>query len=60
MIDTEEVALLINDCLQVNRVGKMNRWEHDFMLSIHQQLEVNNSLTDKQIETLEKIWERIT
>lgn len=38
---------------------RLTAWEHSFILSITDQWERRRSLTDKQKETLGRIWEKI-
>lgn len=49
---------LIADCEQ--RESKLTDWERTFIDSISMQLSRGKSLTEKQAETLDAIWERIT
>ena len=54
----DEYQTLIYDCIK--RQEKMNDWEQAFIDSINQRLDKCQSLTTKQIEKLESIWERVT
>jgi hypothetical protein len=38
---------------------KLNEWERKFIISVEEQWRRNRSLSDKQKETLGKIWDRI-
>jgi len=49
---------LIEDCEE--RESKLSDWEREFIDSISRQLAAGRSLTDKQVEKLEAIWERVT
>lgn len=49
---------LIEDC--ENREEKLSDWERGFIDSIGKQLADGRALTEKQAETLEAIWERVT
>lgn len=49
---------MVNDCLA--RDSKLTEWEQDFIRSIHAWLESGSTLTDKQAERLDRIWERVT
>lgn len=53
-----ENLILIDDC--IDRQGKMSEWEVSFIDSISSQLAKENSLTDKQEDILEKIWDKVT
>lgn len=55
MLDREEIHDMIKDCL--NRESKLTEWEKDFMFNIYEQ---DRDLTEKQIEKLEMIWDRVT
>ncbi len=48
---------MIEDCL--NRESRMTDWERGFIQSLGE-LNSIEDLSPKQLETLEKIWERIT
>ena len=52
----EEVLLMIEDCFK--RESRLNPWEVNFIQSICDQSE--KVLSNKQIEKLESIWERVT
>jgi hypothetical protein len=54
MIKDEEIELMIEDCAK--REHKLNPWEKDFI----QNLSEKEYVTDRQIEVLEEIWEKIT
>lgn len=54
MYDPDEIILMIDDC--INRESKLNEWELGFIQSISEK----DSRTEKQIETLHKIWDKIT
>jgi hypothetical protein len=58
MVDRDEQAQLIEDC--ENREEKLSDWERGFIDSVGKQLAEGRSLTDKQVERLEEIWERVT
>ena len=58
MSDQAEQAQLIEDC--ENREEKLSDWERGFIDSIGRQLASGVLLTDKQVEKLETIWERVT
>lgn len=54
----EDHTQMITDC--VNRESKLSDWERSFIDSISMQLSKGKSLTDKQAETLDSIWEKVT
>lgn len=54
MTDHDEIRDMIVDCM--NRESKLTEWEVDFIDSLMDR----DYYTDKQIEKLEKIWNRIT
>ena len=51
---TEEHQQMIQDIL--NREDKLSSWELDFINNIM----FNDSLSPKQAETLDNIWEKVT
>ncbi len=53
-----EYAQMVEDCEK--RESRLTEWEQSFIDSIGQQLLKERPLSVKQIETLEKIWERAT
>lgn len=58
MSDRAEQIQLIEDC--ENHEEKLSDWERGFIDSIGKQLADGRSLTEKQVQCLEKIWERVT
>lgn len=55
---TDDIAQMIEDCEA--RDSKLSEWEQQFIDSIGRQLAKTGSLSPKQQERLEAIWERIT
>ncbi len=53
-----EAMQMIEDCEK--RSEKLSEWEVGFISSISSQLGSKNYLSDRQLETLDKIWERVT
>ena len=49
---------MIDDCM--NRESKLTDWETVFIHSVVDQLEDGDTLTPKQCDKLEAIWDRIT
>jgi hypothetical protein len=49
---------MVEDC--ENRESKLTDWERTFIDSIKAQLTQGRVLSERQAETLDKIWERIT
>jgi hypothetical protein len=46
-------------CLREERhEGKFTDWERDFIMSLARQVELGRTLTAKQKEILERIWEK--
>lgn len=54
----EEWPDMIEDCQQ--RESKLSDWERSFIDSIEQQLARGGTLTEKQREQLDCIWEKVT
>ena len=55
---TAEYLTMIEDCEK--RSEKMTEWEQTFVDSLSHQLGTRNFITDKQIEVLDRIWEKVT
>lgn len=55
---TDEYLTLVEDCEA--RESRLTEWEASFLDSIRRQLESERALSEKQTETLDKIWERVT
>ena len=55
---TSEYVQLIEDCTR--RSDRLTEWEAGFLDSIETQIAAGRRPTQKQIETLDKIWERAT
>lgn len=58
MTNGEDPRELVTDC--VNRQSKMTDWEVDFIASISDQLDAGRDLSERQMEILERIWEKVT
>jgi hypothetical protein len=54
----DEHLTQVDDCEK--RESRLTEWESGFVDSIRHQLENEKPLSAKQIETLDKIWERVT
>lgn len=54
----DEHLTMVTDC--ENRESKLTDWERTFIDSIRSQLEASRPLSEKQRETLDRIWERVT
>ena len=54
----DEYLTLVDDCEK--RESRLTEWEASFVASIRSKLEQEFPLSQKQIETLDKIWERVT
>lgn len=57
MIAQEHVDM-VADCAA--RESKLDAWESTFIESINDRLDSQQSLTAKQVEKLEQIWEKVT
>ena len=58
MIDQDEISTFIKDC--DDRESKMTEWERNFIQSIREQFDRTETLSLKQNETLEQIWDKVT
>lgn len=56
--ESEEHWQMVQDC--ETRESKLSEWERSFIDSVGKQLADDKTLSPKQIETLDKIWERVT
>lgn len=54
----EEHQQMVEDC--ENRESKLTEWEAGFIQSIREQLDRGRALSEKQAQTLDSIWERVT
>ena len=54
----DEYQTMIEDCRK--RDHMLSAWDADFLDSIESRLSGNNTLTAKQIEKLEEIWNKAT
>ena len=54
----DEYRLQISDCRKRERM--LSAWDADFLDSIEERLNENRTLTPKQIEKLDEIWEKAT
>lgn len=57
-MNTEEIDMMLNDCCQ--REGRLSPWENDFICSLLEQFENKGALSERQVEKLEAIWEKVT
>ena len=58
IIMEDDVEAMIDDCMK--RESKLSSWELSFIQSISDRYDSKGCLSEKQLETLDKIWERIT
>jgi hypothetical protein len=54
----DEYLQLIDDCEA--RESRLSDWERNFIDSLRGQIERGRTLSPKQIETLDNVWERAT
>lgn len=54
----DEYFRMIEDCEK--RESRLSEWERNFIESIRERLAAEKLLTQKQTETLERIWEQAT
>lgn len=55
MSETEQ---MISDC--ETREERLSEWERDFISSLRERVDSGRSLSPKQEETLEKVWNKAT
>lgn len=58
MSTPDEIDTMIEDC--ENRESRLSSWEGEFVDSIKNQRGNGRRLTEKQEETLENIWNKVT
>ena len=58
MGESEELLQQIDDCEA--RESRLTDWERNFIDSIRSQVEAGRYLSEKQIETLDSVWEKAT
>ncbi len=49
---------MVADCEA--RESRLNEWESEFIQSLRERIDAGRSLTDKQAETLDRVWTRAT
>lgn len=54
----EEETVMIDDCMK--RESRMTPWECDFIQSISEYRDGGGFLSNKQIDILNEIWDRVT
>ena len=54
----DEHQQMVKDC--IDREAKLTDWERSFIDSIERQLAQDRPLFQKQADTLDSIWERVT
>ncbi len=54
----DEHQQMVKDC--IDREAKLTDWERSFIDSIERQLAQDRLLSQKQADTLDSIWERVT
>ncbi len=55
---TDEALQIVADCEA--RESRLTEWEGEFVDSIRRQLERGRTLTERQDETLSRIWDKAT
>jgi hypothetical protein len=57
----KDIEEMIEDCQQARTCSNspFTKWEEDFIDSVSNHYELRGDLSEKQEETLEKIWEKI-
>lgn len=54
----DEHQQMVKDC--IDREAKLTDWERSFIDSIERQIAQGRALSQKQADTLDSIWERVT
>ena len=51
----------MDDCLATkSREDRLTEWEAEFLDSVETQMVSKNTISQKQIDVLERIWEKVT
>jgi len=58
MNSKEDVEAMLQDC--EDREDQLSDWEMNFIESLQEWTAEGKTLTEKQDETLDKIWEKVT
>ena len=56
----DEYYQQIDDCETDQRSKLLSSWECDFLASIRNRLDAKGTLSTKQVETLDNIWNKAT
>jgi hypothetical protein len=54
----QEMMEAINDCVRLDEEFELTEWEENFIINIEERLGKGWTLTPKQIERLESIYDR--
>lgn len=54
----DEYLTMVDDCQR--RETRLDEWEQEFIASIKRQLKAGRTLSAKQIEKLDEVWEKAT
>lgn len=54
----DEHETMVADCEA--RESRLSEWESEFIQSLRERIDAGRSLTDKQAETLDRVWTRAT
>ena len=57
--DEEEVKLMLDDCTNERRKHQLTKWDRDFLRTWYQMYDTRIRLSQKQLNTLDRIWERV-
>ena len=58
MPTAREMVGAINDCLKLDEDFELSEWEENFFINIEERVKKNQTLSPKQLERLESIYER--
>ena len=56
--DAEEIAAMVNDCIE--RESKLTDWENTFIASCSELIDRGWMLSEKQVDIINRIWDRVT
>lgn len=57
ILRAQMIDYMLDACKQ--QLYNLTKWEEEFILSINEQFRINNKLSDRQCEILERIYDKL-